>query len=137
MADRADRMFDRAAQVNGYFAGGSARQAELLAALRELGLAEGQFTVIERAAPSAPPPPPARGVLARWRGRAGVVRDAGAPTAPPDLTVMAYLGQDAARADGVQELFHRFGATRVNYYPPGAAPGVTAPDAPAPAGEAE
>ena len=42
-------MFDRAAQVNARFAGGSSRQAEVVDALHELGLGEGQITVIERA----------------------------------------------------------------------------------------
>lgn len=136
MADGAARMFDRAAQVNGYFAGGSPRQAELLAALGELGLTEGQLTVIERAAPGAPPPP-ARGFLARWRGRADAGRAAATPPAPADLTVMAYLGPDAARAEDVQELFRSFGATRVNYYPAGAARVADAAAAPLAADEAD
>ncbi len=42
-------MFERDAQVNATFTGGLPRHAELVAALRALGLREDQVHVIERA----------------------------------------------------------------------------------------
>ena len=76
-------MFERAAQVNARFEGGSSRQAEIVAALHELGVPDERINVIERAdagdwqEPAAQP-----GVLARLVGRFGA--DAGlAHPGPP------------------------------------------------------
>src|SRR5215218_5687101 len=64
-------MFERAAQVNARFEGGSSRQAEIVAALHELGVPDERINVIARADPgdwqepaaapgllARPPPPP-------------------------------------------------------------------------------
>ncbi len=105
-------MFDRAAQVNATFTGGLPRQAELVAELRALGLREDQVHVIERAdkgnwQQDAPP-----GLWARWQGRGGPAAEA-----PADLLVLVHLGKDDALAGPVQDLFRRFGAASVGYYP--------------------
>ena len=110
-------MFDRAAQVNATFTGGLPRHAELVAELRALGLREDQVNVIARAdkgnwQQDAPP-----GLLARWRGRGGPAAEA-----PADLLVLVHLGQDDTLAAPVQDLFRRFGAVTVGYYPAGHVP---------------
>ena len=105
-------MFERDAQVNATFTGGLPRHAELVAELRALGLREDQVHVIERAdkgnwQQDAPP-----GLWARWRGRGGPTAEA-----PADLLVLVHLGQDDTLAAPVQDLFRRFGAASVGYYP--------------------
>src|SRR5690349_12591562 len=108
MGGRRHEMFERAAQVNANFPGGSSRRAEIVAALRDLGLGEGQITVIARAAPehrSAAAP----GWFARLTGRRGTVPDSAAVPIP-DLHILVHLGPDAALAESVQEVFRRFGA---------------------------
>ena len=111
-------MFDRAAQVNARFAGGSSRQAEVVDALHELGLGEGHITVIERADTGEwREPASAPGWFARLLGRRGGERDTvAAPT--PDLLILVHLGQDDTLSGPVQDVFRRFGATRVDHYPP-------------------
>ena len=111
-------MFERAAQVNANFPGGSSRRAEVVAALRDLGLEEGQITVIARAAPEHRPA--ALGWFARLTGRRGTAPDTAAP--PPDLHILVHLGRDGALAGAVQEVFHRFGATQVSSYTQGQVP---------------
>jgi len=110
-------MFDRAAQVNARFAGGSSRQAEVVDALHELGLGEGHITVIERADTGEwREPASAPGWFARLLGRrAG---GAAAAAAAPDLLILVHLGQDDTLSGPVQDVFRRFGATRVDHYPP-------------------
>jgi hypothetical protein len=112
-------MFERAAQVNANFPGGSNRQVEVVAALRSLGLEAGQITVIERAAPLTRPVA-APGWFARLTGRPGAVPSAAPP--PPDVHILVHLGQGDALAEAVQEVFHRFGATQVNNYSSGKVP---------------
>lgn len=116
-------MFDRAGQVNASFAGGSSRQAEIVAALRQVGLAEEEINVIERAdaghwqEPVAP-----RGLLARLMARFGGKAATAATPPPADLLILVHLRQNEALAEPVQEVFRRFQATRVSYYPPGQVP---------------
>ena len=109
-------MFDRAAQVNARFEGGSPRQAEVVAALRELGLAEGQINVIERADAGDWQEPAAPGWFARLRGMLGREPDVVAAL-PPNLLILVHLGRDAALAGAVQDVFRRFGATRFDHHP--------------------
>ena len=112
-------MFERAAQVNARFEGGSSRQAEIVAALHELGLSDGQINVIERADPGEwREPAAAPGVLARLKGLFGGERDAGPPPAPPALLILVHLGQDDTLSGPVQDVFRRFGAARVDHYAP-------------------
>lgn len=110
-------MFERSAQVNAKFTGGLTRQAELVAQLRALGLGEDQVRVIERADKGDWQQAAAPGLLARLRGRGGPVA-----VPPADLLVLVHLGQDDTLAAPVQELFHRFGAAEVGYYPAGRIP---------------
>jgi hypothetical protein len=112
-------MFERAAQVNANFPGGSNRQAEVVAALRSLGLEAGQITVIERTA-STTLPVVAPGWFARLTGRRGDTPAAAPP--PPDVHILVHLGQGDTLAEAVQEVFHRFGATQVNNYSSGKVP---------------
>ncbi len=111
-------MFDRAAQVNARFAGGSPRQAEVVAALRELGLAEEQINVIERADAGDWQEAAAPGWFARLRSLLGREPDVVAAL-PPNLLILVHLGRDEALAGAVQDLFRRFGATQVDHYPGG------------------
>jgi len=110
-------MFDRAAQVNARFAGGSSRQAEVVDALHELGLGEGHITVIERADTGEwREPASAPGWFARLLGRRGA--GVAPAAAAPDLLILVHLGQDDTLSGPVQDVFRRFGATRVDHYPP-------------------
>ena len=109
-------MFDRAAQVNARFEGGSPRQAEVVAALRALGLGEEQINVIERADPGDWQEPAAPGWFERLQGRLGRKPDVVAAL-PPNLLILVHLGRDEALAGQVQDLFRRFGATRVDHHP--------------------
>lgn len=134
-------MFDRAAQVNAQFAGGSIRQEEVVAALHALGVPAGQVTVIARAdagdshAPAAVP-----GWFTRLKGLFVAERETTALL--PDMLVLVHLGQDDTLAGPVEEVLHRFGATRVEHYAPSRVPtrigvaGVAAPGAAAEPGEA-
>ena len=111
-------MFERAAQVNARFEGGTPRQAEVVAALRALGLEEEQINVIERADPGDWQVAAAPGWVERLKGRLGFEPDVVAEL-PPNLLILVHLGGDEALAGAVQDLFRRFGATRVGHYPAG------------------
>ena len=111
-------MFERGAQVNAKFAGGSGQQAQIVAGLRALGLEDDQVTAIARADPGDWRPPPTPGLFARLRGLLGPPQ-ATAALPPADMLIMVHLGQDDALARPAQELFRRFGATTVEYYPAG------------------
>ena len=111
-------MFERAAQVNARFEGGSPRQAEVVAALRALGLGEEQINVIERADPGEWREPAAPGWVERLKGLLGREPEVVAAL-PPNLLILVHLGGDEALAGEVQDLFRRFGATRGGYYPAG------------------
>ncbi len=110
-------MFERDAQVNARFTEGSAQQAEVVAALRALGLREDQVTVIAHADKGDWQQAVAPGLWARWRGRGD---PAAAP--PADLLILVHLGQDDTLAAPVQDLFRHFGAAAVEYYPAGHIP---------------
>ena len=116
-------MFERAGQVNARFAGGSRRQAEIIAALRHPGLAEDEINVIDRVEPGhweQPVVPP--GIVARLRARLGGTPAAEVTPPPSDLLILVHLQRSEALAEPVQEVFRRFQATRVNYYPPSRVP---------------
>ena len=112
-------MFDRSAQVNARFAGGSPRLAEVVAALRALGLGEEQINVIERADPGEWQERVARGRFARLRGLLGGAPHLVAAPPPPAMYILVHLGRDDALAGEVQAVFRRFGATQVEHYTPG------------------
>ena len=125
-------MFERAAQVNARFAGGSVRQEEVVAALHEAGVQAGQVSVIARADSGAShAPPEARGWLARLKGVLGAGGEiAAAPV--PDLLVLVHLGRDDTLAGAVEDVLRRFGAAQVEHFSPGRVPtrvGVAAPAA--------
>lgn len=133
-------MFDRAAQVNAQFAGGSIRQEEVVAALHELGVREEQVTVIARAdAGVSHAPLEGPGWFARLRGRLGAEREtASAPV--PDLLILVHLGRDDTLAGPVEAVLRRFGATQVEHYAPGRVPtriGVAVAKAPSAAERGE
>ncbi|HEX5503735.1 MAG TPA: hypothetical protein VFW96_14015 [Thermomicrobiales bacterium] len=116
-------MFDRTAQVNAHFAGGTGPPPGVVEELRALGLGAEQIKIIARADPGAwRAPEPTTGVLARLRGILGGAREAAAPPPTPDLLLLVYLGADAALAEPVQEVLRRGGATRVDYHPAGRMP---------------
>lgn len=146
-------MFDRAsatrpAQVNACFEGGSPRQAEIVAALKEAGLRDEQITVIDRADPEATKVATAEpSFLDRLKSLFGGDHDQDERMEHYDLLVLAHLGEDEDKATAVQEVFQRFGASRVSYYPSAqpemhvlgggdAPPGAPAPGATGTAGEA-
>lgn len=116
-------MFDRAAQVNAHFAGGTGSPPGVVEELRALGLGADQIKIVARAdagawrAPEAP-----TGLLARLRSLLGGAREAAAPPPTPDLLLLVYLGADDALAGPVQEVLRRGGATRVDYHPAGRMP---------------
>jgi hypothetical protein len=109
----------RPAQVNACFEGGSSRMNEIVSALRGVGLRENQITVIDRPDPEdtkvATEEP---SFLDRIKSLFGGDKDNDAEHHNYDLLILAHLGQDEALADPVQEVFRRFDAARVNYYPP-------------------
>ena len=111
-------MFERGAQVNAKFAGGSSRQGEMVAALRALGLGADHITVIARADPGDWQQPASPGLFARLRGRLSGPA-AGGPLPPADTLLMVHLDRDEALAGPVQDLFRRFGATTVEFHPAG------------------
>ena len=112
-------MFERAAQVNARFEGGSSRQVEIVGALHELGVPDERINVIERADPGDWQEPAAKpGLLARLMGRFGGERSPGPAAATPALLILVHLGQDDTLSGPVQDVFRRFGATRVDHYPP-------------------
>ena len=115
-------MFDRAAQVNARFAGGSSRQTEIVAALHGLGLGEEQVTVIERVDPGNWQVPAASGLLARLWGRRGGQHGTGAAPPVPDMLILVHLGQNDALSESVQAVFRRFDAARIDHYPSGQLP---------------
>ena len=128
-------MFERAAQVNARFAGGSSRQAEIVEALHELGVPDERINVIERADPGDWQEQAAKpGVLARLMGRFGGPRDPGPAAPTPALLILVHLGQDDSLSGPVQDVFRRLGATSVEHFAPsrvptrvfGAAPDVNA-----------
>lgn len=128
-------MFDDGAQVTARFPGGLIEEAEVVAALRRLGLAEEQITVIERGAPGEPGEAQIRqaklvgGQVKRHMvgrqeelapglfGRLQELFD-GESDRGPALTALVRLGRDEALAVPVQEMLRRLGAGRVRYYPP-------------------
>ena len=116
-------MFERAAQVNARFEGGSSRQAEIVAALHEVGVPDERINVIERADPgdwrAAAAPP---GLVARLLGRFGGGRDAGPAAPTPALLILVHLGQDDSLSGPVQDVFRRFGATSVEHFAPSRVP---------------
>ena len=116
-------MFERAAQVNARFAGGSSRQAEIVEALHELGVPDERINVIERADPGDWQEAAAKpGVLARLLGRFGGERGP-SPAAPtPALLILVHLGQDDTLSGPVQDVFRRFGATSVEHFAPSRVP---------------
>ncbi len=109
----------RPAQVNACFEGGSSRTDEIVAALREVGLGDNQITVIDRPDPEdtkvATEEP---SFLDRIKSLFGGDKDNDAEHHKYDLLILAHLGQDETLASPVQEVFQRFDAARVNYYPP-------------------
>lgn len=109
----------RPAQVNACFEGGSSRTDEIVSALREVGLRDNQITVIDRPNPEdtkvATEEP---SFLERIKSLFGGDKDDDAEHRNYDLLILAHLGQDEALAGPVQEIFRRFDAARVNYYPP-------------------
>lgn len=110
-------MFDRMAQVNATFAAGSLRKDELVKAMAEIGLSEGQITVIDKVdagdwrEKSAAP-----GFFSRLFGRRAGTSEVETPAI---MVVMAHLGTDDALADKVEEVFRRFGASTVDHYASG------------------
>ena len=115
MLDRSDAR--RPAQVNACFEGGTSRRDEIVAALRQVGLTERQITVIDRPQPedvlvetSEP------SFLDRIKSLFGS-DDEEEEQKDYDLLILAHLGDDDSLAGPVQEVFQRFGAARVNYYP--------------------
>ena len=116
-------MFERAAQVNARFAGGSSRQAEIVEALHELGVPDERINVIERADPGDWQEAAAKpGVLARLLGRFGGERGPGPAAPTPALLILVHLGQDDTLSGPVQDLFRRFGATSVEHFAPSRVP---------------
>ena len=110
----------RPAQVNACFEGGSSRTNEIVSALRGVGLRENQITVIDRPDPEdtkvATEEPSFLDRIKSLFG--GGDKDNDAEHHNYDLLILAHLGQDEALAGPVQEVFRRFDAARVNYYPP-------------------
>lgn len=109
----------RPAQVNACFAGGTDRVQEIVSALHQVGLADDQITVIEQARPEKTDVhmdhPSFSDRLKNLFGG----KDHAAETADHyDTIVMAHLGHDDTLAGPVQDVFQRFAAARVNYYPP-------------------
>ena len=116
-------MFERAAQVNARFAGGSSRQAEIVEALHELGVPDERINVIERADPGDWQEAAAKpGVLARLLGRFGGERGPGPAAPTPALLILVHLGQDDTLSGPVQDVFRRFGATSVEHFAPSRVP---------------
>jgi hypothetical protein len=116
-------MFERAAQVNARFEGGASRQAEIVAALHELGVPDERINVIERADPGDWREPAAKpGFLARLLGRFGGGRGPGPAAPTPALLILVHLGQDDTLSGPVQDVFRRFGATSVEHFAPSRVP---------------
>ena len=115
MFDRSDAR--RPAQVNACFEGGTSRRDEIVAALRQVGLTERQITVIDR--------PEAEDVKVETAEPTFLERikslfggdDEEEEQKDYDLLILAHLGDDESLAGPVQEVFRRFDAARVNYYP--------------------
>lgn len=110
-------MFDRMAQVNATFTVGTLQRDELVRALVEAGLSEQQITVIDKVdAGDWREKAAAPGFLARLFGRGAVATET---EAPATMVVMAHLGTDESHAEQVEEIFRRFGATKVDCYAAG------------------
>ncbi len=117
MLDRSD--VRRPAQVNACFEGGSSQRDEIIAALRATGLRDNQVTVIDR------PDPEDSDValvepsfLDRIKALFGKGDDGDDEAHKRyDLLILVHLGNDEALAGPVQDVFKRFNAARVNYYP--------------------
>ncbi len=125
-------MFERAAQVNARFEGGSSRQAEIVEALHELGVPDERINVIERADAGNWQEPAAKpGLLARLMGLFGGERDAGPAAPTPALLILVHLGQDDSLSGPVQDVFRRFGATSVEHFAPSRVPTRVFGEAPA------
>lgn len=108
----------RPAQVNACFEGGSSRRDEIIAALRQAGLEERQITVIDRPDPEDVKVETTEPTfLERIKSLFGGDDDKDEEQRDYDLLILAHLGDDEALAGPVQEVFQRFDAARVNYYP--------------------
>ena len=110
----------RPAQVNACFEGGSDRAREIVAALERVGLRGDQITVIDRTDPEKTDvetraEPSFADRLKSLFGGGDHDRNEAEPDY--DTIIMAHLGHDHGLAGPVQEVFHQFGAARVNYYP--------------------
>ena len=117
MLDRSD--VRRPAQVNACFEGGTSQRDQIVAALKGVGLQDNQITVIDRPDPEdtdiALEEP---GFLDRIKalfGKGDTSDDEEHKNY--DLLILAHLGNDDELAGPVQDVFKRFNAARVNYYP--------------------
>ena len=112
-------MLERTGQINARFAGGTLKSEELTAALLALGLEQRQITLVMRADPGEyRPSEPEPGLVSRLLRLLGGTK--AATVGPvPDALAMIYLSNESASAESIQEALHRFGATRVDYYPAG------------------
>lgn len=117
-------MFERASQVNARFVAGSCRQEDVVAALRGLGLTQGQITVLEPTPPSADQvPAEAGGLVARLRAMFGMAAPSAAPPPKtPDIQFIIHMGQNDALASPVQDIFRRFGAVGIEHFAPTSTP---------------
>ena len=125
-------MFERAAQVNARFEGGSSRQTEVVEALHQLGIPDERINIIERAdAGNWQEPAEKPGLLARLMGLFGGERDAGPAAPTPALLILVHLGQDDSLSGPVQDVFRRLGATSVEHFAPSRVPTRSFSSAPA------
>jgi hypothetical protein len=107
----------RPAQVNACFSGGSSQRDAIVAALREVGVPDEHITVIDR------PEPEDTVIEAAEPGLLDHIKhlfggdDEDQEARHYDLYILAHLGQDEALAAPVQEVFKRFNAADIRYYP--------------------
>jgi hypothetical protein len=110
----------RPAQVNACFEGGSSRAAEIVAALRGVGLAKDEITVIDRPDPedvTVETVDRGGGFFDRIKALFGAEDERDEGERAYDLLILAHLGERDDLAGPVREVFERFDAARVNYYP--------------------
>lgn len=116
MFDRSDAR--RPAQVNACFEGGASRRDEIVAALRQAGLNDSQITVIDRPDPDDTKVATSElGFFDRLKEMFSGDKDREQETHRYDLLILVHLGDEVALAGPVQEVFKRFDAARVNFYP--------------------
>lgn len=116
MFDRSDAR--RPAQVNACFEGGTSRRDEIVAALRQAGLNDTQITVIDRPDPDDTKIATSElGFFDRLKEMFSGDQDREQETHRYDLLILVHLGDKEALAGPVQEVFKRFDAARVNFYP--------------------